>query len=219
VRSSVLTFFSPRWVVLNEIKGLPGELIERLVTLIDSDDFGPSASWHQQADYLVFAVGGEDLQAVTPDTGNTYEPGTIGAVHLATHEVLSRADFFGVLRERLAVLVNAGLREDFLVRSLRDELRRQLRTFVPDEASAWRRQQTKEHLERSAENLSVVDTELAERLRRMACKFSPVPLEEERDAWLDMDRWDERAEGLLSNIVIEEWFRRYGDRVIRESGY
>jgi hypothetical protein len=100
-----------------------GELIDRLIRLMNSDDLGYSDAmdgpgWYTVSFYAAAALGGETLHYRRPDTGKRdlrYIPGNT-----------SRDAWFGLIADRLAELIGGpfGMSEEFLVRSLRDNMRK-----------------------------------------------------------------------------------------------
>lgn len=210
-----------------EIVGESGELIERLVDATNSND------WHELSWILVFAVGGEPAR-VEPDTGHEYPAGSVGAERRKTHRVVSRDEFFALIRTRLLEVVRLGLREDVLVRGLRDEITRQLRSFADMEEGSERRAKTKAKLERRAADPDFIarfraemarkdptvaamsDQQIAETFLNMAERLAPVPLERELDLWATVDRWVGRADDVISDAVIDLWIDRFADRITRE---
>lgn len=210
-----------------EIIGESGELVERLVEAVNSND------WQELSWILVFAVGGEPTR-VDPDTGHNYPAGSVGAERRKTHRVVSRDEYFKLIGARLTEVVRFGLREDVLVRGLRDEITRQMRSFADMEQGHERRAETKANLERRAADPDFIarfreematkdptiaamsDQQIAENFLSMAERLAPVPLERELDLWATVDRWVSRADDLISDAVIDQWLDRFVERVTRE---
>src|SRR5215469_725253 len=107
-----------------------GELIRRLIQLMNSDDLGNSdpvaaeepgdigaafarMGWYAASWYAAAVLGGEALHYRRPDTGK-HVPGEIPGN-------TSRDAWFGLIADRLAELIRGpfGMSEEFLVRSLR----------------------------------------------------------------------------------------------------
>ncbi len=85
---------------------------------------------------LVFPAGGRRLNEIVPDTGVEPPPGSVGEQERRAHVLVSRAEHFQAIEDRLAQLVQSGLREDVLVRALRDDLTIRLREYAEvDEAN------------------------------------------------------------------------------------
>ena len=57
-----------------EIKGEPGELIDRVITLLDNDALGEQM-WSNVGRYAEMFLGGAALSRVDPDTGEEPAPG------------------------------------------------------------------------------------------------------------------------------------------------
>jgi hypothetical protein len=217
-----------------DLQGLPTELIERLIEAVDSpyqDD------WYEVAWYLVFAIGGKALAKIDPDTGSEPPPGSVGAMMRETLDLVTRQEYFDAIQNRLAEIVLSGVREDFVIRSLRDELTRQVGSLADDTAhGSEKREERVAKLRSWAEDpamiarfrdgvakddpkaASMTDEEVAEQLREMAAELGPIQLETELDRWAAVERWTARAEALVSDTIIDEWLDRYSMRVISRGG-
>src|SRR5882724_857726 len=109
---------------MDGIEGVPGELFDRLIRLLNCDALG-EGGWDTVAIFTASFIGGEKLNAVVADTGKVLAPGTVGERMRQTHELVSRARYFELIRERLGELVYSGVDEAFLTQSLRDAVRPQ----------------------------------------------------------------------------------------------
>jgi hypothetical protein len=98
-----------------------GELIDRLIQLMNSDDLGYSVAleemgWYAASSYAAAVLEGQALHYRRPDTGDhpRYKRGNT-----------TRDAWFGLIADRLAELIMGplGMSEEFLVRSLRDNTR------------------------------------------------------------------------------------------------
>jgi len=106
-------------------RGEQGELIDRLITLLDNDALGEHM-WYSVSRYAQMFIGGAALNRVDPDTGEEPAPGSVGELMRRGRQVLSREQWFEVIRGRLGDLVQSGMSKAFLVRSVRDSIRRML---------------------------------------------------------------------------------------------
>jgi hypothetical protein len=215
-----------------DIEGRAGELIDRLIAAVNSPQ---GSDWYEVAWSLVFAIGGEQLLGTEPDTGREPVPGSVGEELRRIHDVASRDEYFQMIGAQLMELTGSGLREDVLIRALRDELTRGIGNFVYTEEANSRRERTRENLEEWSTQADMIatyrgelakydssassssDEEIAADLRSLAERFGPVPLETELGSWLRLDRWNERATRWLSDGTIDDWFDRYGERMIRDA--
>ena len=213
----------------DEIQGLPGELVERLTTATNPP---LGTDWLELTWWVVFAIGGDRLRGIVPDTGTEPAPGTMGSELRKSHHVVSRDEHLNQIRKRLLELVNSGLREDVLVRALRDDLTLRLKEQSDTAHANEKRQTMRENLERSTEDfdmisdfrariaqdypeyLSLTDDQVIEQLHAMAERLAPIPLERELDTWARLDRWTARANALISDEVIAEWLDRYAKRMV-----
>lgn len=151
------------------IVGENAELIDKLLLAVNSSD------WEEFSWILVFAVGGEPA-GLTAETGRNYPPGSVGAKVKATHRVVDRGEYFACIRSRLLDLVRSGLREDVLVRALRDDIGRLLRTFVGGTEEAQQgRAKMKADLERRA-----ADPQFIARWRAKLAEEDPANVGKER---------------------------------------
>lgn len=139
------------------------------------------------------------------------------------HQVVSREQWFEVIQGRLGDLVESGMDEAFLVRSVRDGIRRLL---DPEIGEVDRnRAETREHIERmlvdpaelaafrarlakdnpSSEKLS--DEEVSASLRRMAENklLRSMSAEDVRDTWITLADWDKQVAVLLPDSVFDNW--------------
>jgi hypothetical protein len=53
---------------MTEVRGLPGELIDRLSELLNGDALG-EGEWYSVSSYVEYYIGGRALIGVVPDTG------------------------------------------------------------------------------------------------------------------------------------------------------
>lgn len=215
---------------MDQIEGLPGELLDRLIELLNGDALG-EGGWYDVSFFASFFLGGKALRNVIPDTGKAPVPGTIGEMERQRRELVSRERYFELIRERLGELVADGLEEAFLARSVRDTIRRQLESLADTGTGDRNRTEMRARIERladdpaeiaafrallaetdkSAETLS--DDEVAARLRKMAESklLLPTSPDEALDRWALLTHWDEQAVSLLPDGIFHEW----RDRMIR----
>lgn len=209
------------------LTGADGELIDRFIEAIDSEH------WVDLTWYVVFAVSGQELMGLTPDTGHVYAPGTVGAERMATHKVVSRTDYLSAIRRRLAEIVNMGVREDVLISGLRDDLSRRLRDMTATERADAKRAETRADLEAWAEDTEKIDRfrtrmaqsdpsyasrsddEIAQDFRRMASRLEPVPPEQELALWAMSDHWDARVRSMISDDALSEWLTLHARHVTK----
>jgi hypothetical protein len=201
-----------------DLQGTPGELVERLVVAIDDAD-----QWQEYAWHAVFAVGGKWLLTIEPDNGRIPLAGSVGAQLRRTHQLVSRASYMKALANRLEELVLTGLREDVLVRAVRNELERELAEQADMSGTNDRRASTKETLERRAADSDFLERfqvdnagrdptlanltaeQMAEHLRDMADRLQPPPIEVTVDSWGRLQRWQERTATYVSDKTLARW--------------
>lgn len=212
----------------DEPKGVDSELVDRLIAAVNSPH---ERDWLNMVWFLVFAVGGDELDRLEPDSGHEPRPGSVAAERRARLQLVSRDAYFRHIRNRLTQLVRSGVREDFLVRALRDELTTNCQILANTEAGNTKREELRESLERRAldpEFIAVFrarlaakdpaagllsDDEVGDRLRNMASMTEPMSKADEQEAWNRATRWNEQAEA-VSDRVIVLWKDRYAMRAI-----
>jgi hypothetical protein len=208
---------------VDEIDGCSGELINRLIELLDNDALGEGV-WYDVGSTAQRAVGGRAL-ASTPDTGKEPVPGT-GAYELRQHtRLVSRDRWFAQIRDRLFELVASGMFELFLVQSIRDEVRRALAQLADVGTGDRNRAKVRERLERvladPAERAAfradrakidpsyaeLSDDEISALLHRMLGdeSFLPTSADAAVGKWAALDNWDEQVALLLSDDVLDAW--------------
>jgi len=130
-------------------------------------------------------------------------------------------------------LVRSGVREDFLIPSLRDMLTEELQHLAKTEAADMRRESTRESFHRYAADPEFIgrfrddlalrdpaarlmsDEDIASHLHDMAERLRPISHEEAQEAWSRIERWTERT-SVISDQVIKDWHDRYTTRVLRD---
>lgn len=210
--------------------GADGELVDRLLAAVNSSH---DRDWVELGWFLIFAVGGAELMAIEPDTGREPPPGSVGEKRRKTSELVTRSSYIDRIRRRLLSMVRSGVREDFLVRALRDDLTAHCHEFARTEAANTRREEFRARIERgaaSAETLAAFraslaeddpaaallnDDQIAQRLRDMASSdlLKPMSRENEQDAWDRTSRWNDQVAAAVSDQALAVWMdRRVRDR-------
>jgi hypothetical protein len=205
-----------------DIEGRPGELIDRLMTLIGNDpEFDPNW-WADTGVMVASLIGGIEPM---PLTDPPPPPGTAGAKMRERYGTAPKAEYMKLLRNRVMDLVSLGVSEDFLVRAVRNELARWFTamadTGAADERRAAMRESLQEisedpgRLERYREALARAnpeaaewsDDQVAERLRETASKplLDPTTADAAVDRWTAKNHFDRCAKELLADAEIERW--------------
>jgi len=207
----------------NDPKGDDGELVARLLGAVFSPE---DRDWIDLGIFLAHAVGGDELDRVMPDDGRDPVPGTMGAVMRKTAEVVSRDEYSRRVASRILSLVRSGVREDFLVRALRDELTATLQHMAQTEGGSLRRETDAASMQETANDPGAIasfrrslakrdpeaaklnDEEIAKGLQEAAAYIGkPVSNEQEQEMWARSTRWNERAQA-VSDRVIAIWHDR-----------
>lgn len=212
------------------IEGNPGELVDRFVDAVNSPD---EHDWQDLSFFVVATVGGEEFASAIPDTGPPV-PGSYGEKLRETYAVVSREDYFRRMAVRLYRLVAFGLREDFLVRALRDELTARCQELARTEEGDTRVEELRASIERGAsdperiadfrarlaardpEAGQMTDAEVADRLRSLASRLQPISHDSAKDRWSRVTRWTHRAEA-VSDAAIAGWWDRYSAQLMSRS--
>src|SRR4051812_25788372 len=98
---------------MQDVTGADGELIQRLMTVIDADPADQPYWWLDASGLLADAVG--SCADIVPESDRSNADGTISWEHQGSREVVARVVWMNRLRLRLAGLVGDGMAEDFLV--------------------------------------------------------------------------------------------------------
>jgi hypothetical protein len=219
---------------VSHVQGLPGELIDRLVSLLNSDALG-EGEWYNVAEYVVLFIGGVILQDVVADNGREPKPGSVGEWMGQQHEVVDRSRYFELIRDRLYELAGYGMDEPFLVQSVRDGVRRELESGAKLDEADRHPAETREGLEdalRDPAKLAELHTRPADRypeartfsedefvalMRKMAEAevLRPVSADDAKDAWVRLSNWDDQANLFLPDDIFMEWRRLLVDRLRR----
>ena len=181
----------------NDPIGVDGELVDRLLAAVNSPH---EHDWLNTVWFLVFAIGGDDLYRLEPDSGREPIPGSVGAERRARRQLVSREAYFRHIKHRLMQLIQSGVREDFLVRALWDELTTNCQMLANTEAGNTKREEFRERLEQRAADPEFIavfrgrlaakdpevgrlsDDEVADRLRNMASRMEPMSGLDEQEA-------------------------------------
>ena len=168
-----------------------------------------------------------------PDTGRQLSPGSVGEKLRETNEVVTRAAYFGLMRERMIELVAQEVNEAFLVRLVRDQVRRELVHLADDVDASERRAVTRERLlaaradpyaiaffrailvQVDTGGASLPDKEIEVRLAEMARSpiLDPMPLEQSVERWASVEDWDRSVAVQLSDGIIGQWLAAFTSRI------
>ena len=221
---------------MEQVQGLPGELVDRLIALLNCNDLG-EGEWYNLSFFLVFFVGGRKFAGVLADTGIDPKPGTVGEEITHSSTVVSRERYFELIRDRLMELVASGIDESFLVQSLRDALRRELASFTDVSHGDRNRAEMRADIQQSAEDPEAIarfrdhlaafdpsaatlsDEELAARLRGLSESVMLLPSAPDviLDRWAALTHWDQHAALILPESVFDYWLQQTAKR-LRDPG-
>ena len=203
--------------------GHQGELVDRLIAAVNAPD---DDDWRELLFYVVATIGGSELAKVLPDDGHEPPPGSYGADLRKTHPLVSRDTYVELVRVRLLRLVTSGLREDFLVRGLRDEITTRCQHLADTEEGDTRREELRGDLRsmsRDPEKIAafrsaiarrdpaasqLTDDEIAARIRSLQQVIGPIQRASAQEHWDRVTRWNEKAI-TISDQAISVWFDKY----------
>jgi hypothetical protein len=205
---------------MQDPKGIGGELIDRLIAAMDSPR---ELEWESVAWYTAYAIGGLELDGIAPEPREEPTPGTVGAKMLEQLKPVSRVEYFRRIKARLAQLVRSGVREDLLVRALRDELTDDFQKLANTEVADSHREEFRADIEQAATSpegiakfragskdpavVSLTDEQVADRIRRLADFMGPTSREEAQKRWDRVARWQKDIE-TVSDHNLELWRHR-----------
>jgi hypothetical protein len=147
--------------------------------------------------------------------------------------VVTRDTYFGLIRQRMIELVAQGVNEAFLVRLVRDQIRRELVHLADDGDASERRAATRQRLEAAITDphaiavfrailvqadmaaASLPDKEIEDRLAEMARSpiLDPMPLEQAVERWAAVEEWDRSVANQLSDGLIQQWLAAFTNRM------
>lgn len=105
---------------MHDISGADGELIQRLMAIIDNDPVGDEFWWLDVSGIVAHAIGG--CADIVPESNRSNADGSVSWEHQGSREVVARVTWMNQIRLRLAALVGEGMAEDFLATALRDHI-------------------------------------------------------------------------------------------------
>ena len=109
---------------MHDFSGADGELIQRLMAIIDNDPVGDEFWWLDVSGIVADALGG--CADIVPESNRSSADGSVSWEHQGSREVVARVIWMNRIRLRLAALVGDGMAEDFLVTALRDHIETEL---------------------------------------------------------------------------------------------
>jgi len=182
----------------------------------------PGEEWMEAATYAAWALGGRPLQ-FSPAPGWIPHAGTVGAEEFITGRTVGRERYLDLLRSRLVQVIDDGLREDFVVRAIADEVSMQFDRLTDTEASNASRARIGTAIARyvddpalfrtdmAAQDPSVLDLnddEVTHRLKSMLDRLKPVE-HSERDPHLELkNHWEDARQRHLPTVFVDEWRNR-----------
>lgn len=163
------------------------------------------------------------MHSIAADTGREPVPGSMGEQIRRHKELLGKDAYLLELRQRLTELVEMGLEEAFLIKSVRDEVGRHVAALADSGAASTARARRRAEIEESAENPDFIrefrerltasdshyqdlsDEEIRERLLKMMDIVQPRSIEDETAVWSLNDGWVQRSQEQLSDELIDDW--------------
>lgn len=207
-------------------EGVRGELIERLIAVLDDEPDVAPEWWHNLGVIVAMNVGRIHRVPLNPD--QPFPPGSVGAQQVERYGGATRTEYMALLRERALHLVADGVTEDFLVRALRDELLRWAARMADTEGVDERRTEMREGLRRRADDPDAIagfrdsladrnpeyanlsNDEIRQMMLDMAAKshLDPLGPEHVTNHWAVQQRLQHRCEEVLGDETIDAWQRK-----------
>jgi hypothetical protein len=200
--------------------GAPGELVDLLVTAISSV---PGDEWTEAATFAAFALGGSPLEFSAAPENRIPNAGTIGAEKFIAGRTMGRERYLALLRSRLVEVIKDGLREDFIVAAVADDISAQFERLTDTEASNESRARLStaisryiadpatfrgEMAEQDPSVADLTDDEVKQRLTGMLNRLMPAG-DAEVAAHLELkNHWEDARRQYLTAAALDEWRNR-----------
>ena len=130
---------------MEHLTGETGQLVDRFMDIV-RNGVATEGSWYDLGLFTAMVIGGSPL-GVIPDDGREPRPGSVAEHMHATGNVVSGDEFFSLVRARIIDRIEDGVNEAFIVRALRDQLRRNLMHLADVGTGDERRVQMRERIE------------------------------------------------------------------------
>jgi hypothetical protein len=178
-------------------KGTSGELVDRLMAVVDADPPGVDGWWFDLAIYVAEAVGGEPGPCWP---GSTWDVGTPQARADSADERVGRGAYLLQLRARLMVLVTSGLDEAFLVVALRDHIDANLRRLAGGDGATAPEPVGGHRPPRGPRPLRARSP-----MGRMVVGTMGLTVDDACERWHQLSTWQRLAGGSLSDEIVAAW--------------
>jgi hypothetical protein len=199
------------------LTGARGELINRLLWVVDQDDPPLVGRWWADVGLILAVCAGGSAGRVMPVRDPSAHPRPTEPVGGIPR--VERAAYLDILRVRLTEVVNGGMHELFLVRALRDEVGAFLATDY--QTARMRRDQFRDVVlaaldderlraiirTRSQRFTQLNDTEMIVELRDMAEGGTTATLAptEAVARWAAQQAWDQLAAEAIADDRLDRW--------------
>ena len=202
---------------MTTLSGAHGELVGLLVDAISSL---PGDEWMDAATYAAFALGGPPLEFSAAPENRIPIAGTIGADHFIAGRTMGRERYLALIRSRLVQVIEDGLREDFIVGAVADDVSAMFDRLADTKAGNERRATMAASITRyigdpaafrrdvgvkdpSVAELS--DTELVAQLTRLLDRLRPTVDAEVSEHLASRNHWEAARQQHLAAHVLEAW--------------
>ena len=200
--------------------GARGELIDLLVNAISSL---PDDEWTEAATYAAFALGGPPLEFSAAPENRIPSAGTIGAEGFIAGLTMGREPYLALVRSRLLEVIKDGLREDFIVVAVADEISAQFESLTDTEAGNEGRAKLAAVITRQLEDPAALrpafaardpsvaelsDDEVTQHLTRLLDRLKPAGDAEISERLTSKDHWETARQQHLAAEVVESWRAR-----------
>lgn len=200
--------------------GARGELVDLLTDAISSL---PGDEWTDAATHASFALGGPPLEFSAAPENRIPNAGTIGAEKFIAGRTMGRERYLALLRARLVEVINDGLREDFIVAAVADDISAQFESLTDTAAGNERRAELAAVITRQLEDpaafriafaaqdpsvAELSDDEVTERLTGLLDRLKPARHAEVSEHLELKNHWEAARQQHLAAEVVEAWRAR-----------
>jgi len=200
--------------------GARGELVDLLVDAISSL---PGDEWTDAATYAAFALGGPPLEFSAAPENRIPNAGTIGAEKFIAGRTMGREPYLALLRSRLVEVIKDGLREDFIVAAVADDISAQFESLTDTEAGNEKRAKLAAGVTRQLEDpaafrltveardpsvAELKDDEVIQHLTRLLDRLKPAGDAEISEYLTSKSHWETARQQHLAAEVVEAWRAR-----------
>ncbi|MCU1415775.1 MAG: hypothetical protein JWN80_3115 [Microbacteriaceae bacterium] len=197
--------------------GARGELVDLFVDAVSSL---PGDEWMDPATYAAFALGGPPLRFSAAPDNRIPIADTVGAEHFIAGRTMGRERYLALIRSRLVEVIEDGLREDFIVEALVNNVSAQFERLTDTRAGNESRAKLHATITRHIADPSAFrsalagrdpsvtelsDEEVTEQLTRLLNRLRPAGDAEVLEHLALKTHWEAARQQHLAREVLEAW--------------